>query len=185
MAAKNLRKTPEYTSVSPLNSNAIVSNTNFDKMMKVLTYQRCMNCHPNDNIPKQGDTSHPHYFNITGGENDHGFQAIQCHSCHQSENNDYSGVPGAPHWALAPASMAWEGFTRTEIAERILDTSLNGGKNHEELVKHMTEDELVLWAWEPGIDANGLKREIPPVSKAAFKDAVKQWFAAGAIIPSE
>lgn len=162
-----------------------VSDAAFHAMMDVLTHQRCLNCHPNDNIPKQGDNSHPHYFGMTGGEDDQGFQATNCNTCHQSENNRYSGVPGAPHWALAPASMAWEGLTRTAIAKKLLNTDTNGGKSHEELVKHMTEDELVLWAWKPGIDANGKQRELPPVSESEFKEAVEQWFADGAVIPSK
>lgn len=161
------------------------SNEAFDKMMDVLTHQRCMNCHPNDNIPKQGNDSRPHYFGMSRGENDHGFQATKCATCHQSENNAYSGVPGAPHWGLAPASMGWEGLSRTEIAKRMLNTKTNGGKNHQELVKHMTEDELVLWAWKPGVDANGKQREIPPVSEEDFKTAVELWFSNGAVVPPE
>src|SRR5680860_831652 len=175
----------EYVQIVYEQGDPQTSNEAFDKMMDVLTHQRCMNCHPNDNIPKQGDDSHPHYFGMAGGENDHGFQATKCATCHQSENNAYSGVPGAPHWALAPASMAWEGLSRTEIAERVLDTETNGGKNHEELVKHMTEDALVLWAWNPGVNANGNPREKPPVSEEEFKTAVRQWFANGAVIPIE
>ena len=152
-------------------------------MMNVLTHQRCVNCHPNDHIPKQGDDSHPHYFDMARGENDHGFEATNCNTCHQSENNVNSGVPGAPHWGLAPASMAWEGLTRTELAERLLDKTTNGNRSHAALVKHMTEDELVLWAWEPGVDADGDPRTLPPVSKEDFKNAVENWFANGAVIP--
>ena len=87
-----------------------LSNQNdddFNTMMNVLTHQRCVNCHPNYHIPKQGDDSHPHYFDMARGEDDHGFEATNCNTCHQSENNVNSGVPGAPHWALAPASMAF------------------------------------------------------------------------------
>jgi len=157
----------------------------FNKMMDVLTHQRCMNCHPSDDIPKQGDESHPHYFGMARGEDDHGFEATTCNTCHQSENNMNSGVPGAPHWALAPASMAWEGLTRAEIAERLLDKSMNGNRSHEDLIKHMTQDDLVLWAWEPGVDADGQPRTLPPVSKDDFKKAVENWFANGALIPSK
>ena len=153
--------------------------------MDVLVHQRCMNCHPTDNIPKQGDDRHPHYFGLAGGEDDEGFAATNCNTCHQSENNVYSGVPGAPHWALAPASMGWEGLTRAQIAERMLDKTMNGNRTHEELVEHMTADELVLWAWEPGIDANGKERELPPVSKEDFKVAVRYWFDNGAEIPTK
>ncbi|WP_430427618.1 hypothetical protein [Maribacter litoralis] len=160
-------------------------NEDFNKMMDVLTHQRCMNCHPSDHIPKQGDESHPHYFGMARGEDDHGFETTTCNTCHQSENNMNSGVPGAPHWALAPASMAWEGLSRTEIAERLLDKSMNGNRSHEDLIKHMTEDDLVLWAWEPGVDADGEQRTLPPVSKEDFKIAVENWFANGAVIPSK
>ncbi|MGB6152175.1 MAG: hypothetical protein WBG48_09295 [Pricia sp.] len=175
----------EYIPILTEKDTGRKTDVNYTTMMDVLTHQRCMNCHPNDNVPKQGDESHPHNFGVAGGENDHGFQATKCATCHQSENNAYSGVPGAPHWGLAPASMGWEGLSRNEIAENMLNVETNGGKNHEELVKHMTEDALVLWAWNPGVDAKGKVREIPPVSETEFKAAVKAWFAHGAVIPSE
>lgn len=185
LAATNGPITSDYVSVISSKTRTISSDEAFDKMMDVVTHQRCMNCHPNDNIPKQGNESHPHYFDIERGEEDMGFEATTCITCHQSENNPYSGVPGAPHWALAPAVMGWEGLSRTEIAERMLNKETNGGKNHEELITHMTEDDLVLWAWEPGVDANGKDRTPPPVSKEEFKIAVKKWFEDGAIIPSK
>jgi hypothetical protein len=161
------------------------SEESYNMMMDVLTHQRCMNCHPNDNIPKQGNDRHPHYFGMARGEDDKGFQATNCNTCHNSENNRYSGVPGAPHWSLAPARMGWEGLTRSQIAERLLDKNANGQRSFDELVKHMTEDDLVLWAWTPGIDANGQEREIPPVSKEEFKNAVEYWFDNGAVIPTK
>jgi hypothetical protein len=81
--------------------------------------------------------------------------------------------------------MAWEGLSRTEIARSMLNPENNGGKTLEETVKHMTEDELVLWAFEPGVDDEGIPRETPPVSKEAFISAVKAWAAAGAVIPED
>ncbi len=161
------------------------SEENFDKMMAVLMHKRCVNCHPNDNIPKQGEDSHPHYFGMARGEGNLGYQATTCNTCHQSENNDYSGVPGAPEWSLAPESMKWEGLTRTEIAESMLDPKRNGGRTHHEVMEHLTEHELVLWAWEPGIDAAGNPRELPPVPVDEYIEAVKAWFEEGAVIPAE
>jgi hypothetical protein len=79
--------------------------------------------------------------------------------------------------------MAWQGLTRQEIAEVILNPAKNGGKNHKSIIKHLTEDDLVLWAWNPGVNASGIKREKPSVTEKEFKKAVKQWFADGAIIP--
>ena len=163
-----------------------VSNeTTFHQLMDVLTHPRCMNCHPTDNLPKQGMERQPHHFDMARGADDHGFEATQCHTCHQKENNPYSGVPGAPHWGLAPASMGWQGLTRIEIAERLLNTETNGGKNHEALVEHLTKDALVLWAWNPGVDANGVEREKPPLSKEEYIAVVEKWFADGAVIPTK
>ncbi len=175
----------DYEIVQADKKGEVTSDDSYNKMMDVLTHQRCMNCHPSDHIPKQGDASHPHHFGMARGEDDHGFEATSCNTCHQSENNLNSGVPGAPHWALAPASMAWEGLTREQIATRLLDKRTNGNRSHQELIEHMTEDDLVLWAWEPGVDADGETRTIPPVSKEEFKKAVENWFADGAIIPSK
>ncbi len=173
----------ETSMVSTNTSTAIANEANFKKMMDVLTHQRCMNCHPSDNIPKQGEDSHPHYFGMARGEGNLGFEATNCNTCHQHENNDFSGVPGAPEWSLAPASMKWEGLTRAEIAASMLDPKRNGGRDHEHLIEHLTEHALVLWAWEPGIDAAGNPREKPPVPVEEYKKAVKEWFENGAVIP--
>ncbi len=157
----------------------------FSKMMKVLTHKRCVNCHPSGNRPRQGEDSHYHNFNVLRGADNHGVAALRCESCHADENNDFSGVPGAPEWSLAPLEMAWEGLSRVEIAKSMLDPKINGGRSLEETVKHLTEHELVLWAWEPGVDAEGNPREKPPVSKEEYIKAVKEWAAAGAIIPEK
>jgi len=84
----------------------------FDVMMQVLTHKRCVNCHPSVDRPRQGEDCYIHNFNIQRGEDGHGMVSVQCSTCHHDENNDYSGVPGAPHWHLAPKSMAWEGLNR-------------------------------------------------------------------------
>ncbi len=183
--ASNLNNSPVYVPVSKEITSSKNNNDNYTKMMDVLMSPRCVNCHPNDNIPKQGDDAHPHYFGMSRGENNLGYQATKCTTCHQSENNNYSGVPGAPEWSLAPESMKWEGLTRNEIAESMLDPKRNGGRNHEELMHHLTEHELVLWAWEPGVRADGTKRNPPPVPVDEYIIAVKQWFKDGAVIPSD
>jgi hypothetical protein len=185
LASNYSKSTSEYSSLDEKAINISENKNNFTKMMDVLTHPRCMNCHPSDNVPKQGQDGHPHYFGMEGGENDQGFVATKCTTCHQTENNNYSGVPGAPHWGLAPQSMSWKGLTRKEIASVILDKNKNGGKNLNAVEKHLTEDELVLWAWNPGIDAAGNKREKPPISEEEFKKVVKEWIADGAIIPED
>ncbi len=157
----------------------------FDLMMDVLTHKRCVNCHPSGDAPRQGEDSHLHNFGIVRGEDNHGLVGYTCNTCHQDENNDFSGVPGAPHWAVAPIEMAWEGKSRVEIARQMMDPKRNGGRTAEEIMEHLTEHELVLWAWDPGIDAAGNSREKPPVPKDEYIAAVKEWIENGAIIPEE
>lgn len=155
------------------NENIIV----FNKMMDVLTHPRCLNCHPSDNVPKQGEDSHPHLFGITRADEG------KCGTCHQPSNNELSGVPGVAEWALAPASMAWEGLSRVEIAESMMNRENNGNRSPEDIMHHLTEHHLVLWAWEPGVGVDGNLRETPPVSKEEYIKAVKKWIELGAVIP--
>jgi len=159
--------------------------TPFDIMMNVLTHKRCVNCHPADNHPRQGEDMHLHNFAVQRGEDNHGTAAMKCETCHQHENNDFSGVPGAPEWSLAPIQMQWAGLSRTEIAQSMLNKENNGNRSLHDIVEHLTEHALVLWAWEPGIDAEGNPRETPPVPLDEYIEAVKAWAEAGAIIPEE
>ncbi len=155
----------------------------FDQLMRVLTHRRCINCHPAGDRPHQGEDSHLHRFGVQRGADGFGPAALTCGTCHQAENNDFSGVPGAPHWHLAPRSMAWEGLNRYEIARSILDPAKNGGRNPAEIEQHLTTDPLVLWVFEPGVDHEEKAREKPPVSREDYLAAVKAWFAAGTPIP--
>jgi len=175
----------EAETSTPKAEKSEAEGTPFDKMMAVLTHKRCVNCHPSSDYPRQGEDSHLHNFGVQRGEDNHGMPALRCESCHQEENNNFSGVPGAPAWSLAPRSMAWQGLSRVEIAKSMLDPEKNGGRTLEETVHHLTEHELVLWAWEPGVDASGNPREKPPVPKDEYIEAVKAWAEAGAKIPNE
>ena len=183
-----LRSNPNFESEEILieksiqGENTTESAIAFNKMMDVLTHQRCVNCHPSDNVPKQAEDRHPHKFGISRA-NIAG--ATTCKTCHQSSNNLYSGVPGAPDWALAPHAMRWEGLTRVEIAQSMMDPTRNGNRTAEDIMHHLTEHELVLWAWEPGVDSEGNPRELPPVSKEEYIAAVKEWIELGAVIPEE
>ena len=173
------------TDAIDLEPEAIEFNTDFDKMMSVVMHPRCMNCHPSGDRPAQGEDSHEHYFEVQRGEDDRGVAANRCETCHLSENNDLAGVPGAPHWQLAPRSMGWQGLNRLEVSASMLDLSKNGGKSLEAIRKHLTEDALVLWAFNPGVDAAGLARELPPISKEEFIEAVNTWVGDGGSIPTE
>lgn len=155
----------------------------FDRMMDVVAHRRCLNCHPSGDHPRQGEDRRVHRFGVQRGPDGHGTAALRCSTCHQDRNHDHSGVPGAPHWHLAPRSMGWEGLGRVEIARAMLDPERNGGRTFEEIERHLTGDALVLWAFEPGVDHEGRPREAPPVSEEHFVAAVRSWFAAGAPLP--
>lgn len=152
----------------------------FDTVMSVLTHPRCINCHPSDDRPRQKDEQIMHILNVTRGEENHGGPVQTCETCHHQENNPYSRVPGAPHWGLAPKSMGWLGLSEREIALSLIDPEKNGDRTFEELLHHLSEDPLVLWAWEAGEG-----RTPPPVTHAEFVQAVEAWLEAGAPIPAE
>lgn len=152
----------------------------YEIVMSVLTSPRCLNCHPTDDQPRQRDEQILHILNVERGEDNHGGPVQTCSTCHHEENNAYSNVPGAPHWGLAPKSMGWLGLSDAEIAQTLLDPEKNGGRSHDDLLHHMSNDALVLWAWDAGEG-----RTAPPVPHDQFIEALEAWFAAGAPIPSE
>ena len=122
----------------------------FEEVGKVLQHPRCMNCHPAGERPRQTDLRRLHQPLVVRGKDGHGAPGMACSTCHGGANFDPSRVPGNPHWALAPASMAWEGRTLGEICAQLKDPQRNGGRDIAAIIKHATSDSLVLWAWQPG-----------------------------------
>jgi hypothetical protein len=43
---------------------------------------------------------------------------------------------------------------------------------------------LVAWAWQPGTDAQGRARSVPPVDYARFMQAATTWVEGGAQCPA-
>jgi hypothetical protein len=151
----------------------------FREAGKVIASPRCLNCHPATDRPTQTDRMTPHQPIVLRGPDGKGVPGgLRCYSCHQRENFAGSGAPGNPRWAVAPASMAWQGRTLGEICEQIKDPKRNGGHDLAEIVHHMSEDKLVGWAWNPGgnrLPAPGTQRE--------FGELIKAWAASGAMCP--
>ena len=103
---------------------------------------------------------------------------MRCTTCHSTANFDPGRVPGAPHWRLAPSKMAWEGLTLTELCEQTKDPERNGGRTLDEVLEHMSEDELVGWGWSPGAD-----REPVPGTQEVFGELIAAWIKTGAACP--
>jgi hypothetical protein len=58
----------------------------FVEISRVLTHPRCVNCHPADETPRQGDKLAFHDPPVVRGANDLGVPALPCTSCHQGRN---------------------------------------------------------------------------------------------------
>lgn len=151
----------------------------FAPVAAVLRDPRCMNCHPRDDRPRQGDDRHVHQMNIVRGEDNLGFVNARCTACHRDENNKHAGVPGAPNWHLAPLTMGWQGLDDAALCKTLTDTSANGGKDIAALVEHMKSDKLVLWGWEPGG-----KRKPVATPHAEFVKQLEAWKVAGGPCPA-
>lgn len=153
----------------------------FVDIAKVLTHPRCLNCHPRDDRPRQGNAgaTRLHQMNVQRGPDGNGMAAQKCVACHGEANNRASNAPGAPHWHLAPLSMVWEGLSIGELCRILKDPSKNGNRSPADLLKHMAEDPLVRWGWEPGG-----KREPIPIAHAEFVKLVAYWVQSGAQCPA-
>lgn len=165
---------PTTVAVAP---DAARSTAAFLKIAAVLRHPRCINCHTVTDFPRQGDAGRPHAMRVKRGPENHGTAALKCLSCHRDANQP-SGVPGAPHWALAPLAMGWEGLDDHQLAEALKDRVKNGDRDFEKLYQHMARDPLVAWAWTPGAT-----RAAPPVSHEEFARLVREWIDTGAASP--
>lgn len=149
----------------------------FNEMAKVITHPRCTNCHPATERPLQGDTQRPHMPYVVRGKDGHGAPGLRCESCHGTDGN-YGRVPGAPHWHLAPAEMAWVGKTIPEICAQLKDPERNGGKTMDAMHDHMANDKLVAYGWNPPAHL-----EPAPGSQQMLGDLFRAWVDAGAHCP--
>jgi hypothetical protein len=150
----------------------------FDEAMRVIASPRCMNCHPVDNHPTQTDIMRAHEPMVVRGPDGGGAATMRCATCHHGENDLSSGVPGDPHWALAPIEMGWQGRSPGEICRQIQDPA-RGGMSRAELLHHMAEDELVGWAWRPGG-----ARAPAPGTQEQFGALIAAWLETGGACPS-
>jgi hypothetical protein len=154
----------------------------FEEMLQVIEHPRCLNCHPVDNSPRQGDDMALHQPPVVRGEADFGAPGMRCTTCHAAENVAYEtaegSIPGHSPWQLAPISMGWIGLNGAEICAQIKDPERNGNRTLADLHEHNAEDGLVGWGWEPG---DG--REPAPGSQEIFGQLTQAWIDTGAACP--
>ncbi len=152
----------------------------FDQMAKVLTHPRCVNCHPADDTPRQGNDHLIHDPPVLRGTANRGVVGMQCVTCHQDHNAELARIPGAPGWHLAPVEMAWLGKTPAQICAQLKDPARNGGRTLAQIQDHLAHDPLVGWGWNPGAG-----REPAPGTQAELGAITQQWIDTGAACPEE
>jgi len=160
--------------------------TAFETVRAVLQDPRCQNCHPAGDAPLQGDEGRVHDQFVQRGPDGRGLPGEQCSTCHGKSNLPDSYGPRQPpgvstEWHLPPAEMkmVFVGMSSRALCEQLKDPARNGHKDLAELVKHVSSDPLVLWAWSPG-----LGRRPVPISHADFAAAFRRWTDAGAPCPT-
>jgi len=162
-------------------ATAAAGEAAFATVYRVLQHPRCVNCHPQDRLPRQGDDGRPHGQFVTGGESGKGVLTMKCSTCHGDRNAvDAHAPPGAPNWHLPAASMplVFEGRSAAQLAVQLADRAQNGGRSTTQLLEHVTHDPLVLWGWSPG-----LGRTPVSVPHPEFVAAMQTWLAAGCPVP--
>lgn len=175
LAADALKDVTAFDSIA---SPEARSRALFVESTKVLLHPRCSNCHPSVDTPLQGMDQHEHFPKVTRGPTNEGVVGMQCTTCHQTENQPHIRVPGAPKWHLAPREMAWVGRTPAELCAQLKDPTRNGARSLEAVLEHVTHDELVAWAWNPGAG-----REPAPGSQRQFGALIAAWIQTGAHCP--
>ncbi|MGF1542894.1 MAG: Isoquinoline 1-oxidoreductase subunit [Parvularculaceae bacterium] len=155
----------------------------FTEMFKVISSPRCMNCHPRDDAPRQGDLMAAHQPPVARGPAGLGLPGMECGTCHGEANVAFvtsdGSIPGHQPWALAPKSMGWIGLQAPAVCAQLKDQERNGGRDLAAVHEHMAEDGLVGWAWDPGEG-----RAPAPGSQAVFGELTQAWIDAGAHCPA-
>jgi hypothetical protein len=161
--------------------DADASREAFLQVYKVFTSPRCQNCHPSGDAPLQGDDSHVHLQNVKRGADGHGVYGMRCDTCHQAANLTGEHMPpGNPKWSLPSPNhkMVFVGRSPAQLCIQLKDPKQTGGRSLQQLLEHVSSDDLVGWAWDPGAGRNP-----PPLARAETITQMKTWIDGGAACP--
>ena len=131
--------------------------------------------------PLQGDDGHVHTQNVKRGPGGRGLYGMKCHTCHQDANTPGLHMPpGNPKWSLPPANvkMVIQGETAGQFCRQLKDSAQNGRRTVDQILEHVSKDDLVGWAWD-----SGEGRTLPPLTRAEFVATMKKWADNGAACP--
>jgi hypothetical protein len=150
----------------------------FHEAGKVFQHPRCQNCHSGDERARQSDEGRPHQPAVRRGVDGLGAPGLRCPACHGDANYDAVGMPGVAGWNLAPSAMGLRGRSLAAICEQLKDAGRNGSRSLDDVVTHVTNDPLVMWAWTPGTG-----RRPAPGTHATFVALMQAWADTGAACP--
>jgi len=153
----------------------------FLQVYRVFTSPRCQNCHPPGDAPLQGDDSHVDLQDVKRGKDGHGEYGMRCDTCHQSTTLPGEHMPlGNPKWSLPSPDhkMVFVGRSPAELCRQLKDPKQTGGRSLQQLLEHVSNDDLVGWAWDPGD-----RRTPPPLSRAETVAQMKIWSEGGGDCP--
>lgn len=157
----------------------------FEVVRSVLQHPRCQNCHPQGDVPLQGDQGVLHTQNVQRGPEGKGMPGEECTTCHGPGNPPASyglhippGVPNGWHMPGPDHKLVFVGVAPGPLCEAVRDPNRNGGMKTEALEKHI-EDPLVTWGWTPGRGRTAI-----PVPREQFKKAWNDWLHAGSPCPT-
>ncbi len=179
-AAAPLKSAADFTSIQDPATRSLAL---FAEAGKVIESPRCMNCHPVQRAPTQGDDRHPPDPPMVGGQGGHGPMGMPCSFLPRSGQRPDLG---AGHQVDPRRSEMGAGPGRDGLAGQVAGRDLrpdqgsarNGGKSLAQLHHHMAEDHLVGWAWNPG------EGRVPaPGTQARFGELVRAWIDTGAKCP--
>ena len=161
--------------------DASASREAFLQVYKVFRSPRCQNCHPAGDSPLQGDDSHVHLQDVKRGKDGLGVYGMRCNTCHQTSNLSGEHMPPGNPKCFLPSlehKMIIVGRSPGELCRQLKDPKQTGGRSLQQLLEHVSSDDLVGWAWDPGAG-----RTPPPLSRAETVAQMKNWIAGGAACP--
>jgi hypothetical protein len=171
---EHLRPVSDFDAIADTRARSVAL---FEEAGRVIQSPRCLNCHPVTDQPTQTDAMRAHVPWVSRGADGRGEPSMRCETCHNEANFAASGVPGSPNWHLAPIEMGWQGQSLGDICRQLLDPE-RSHMTREELARHMSDDPLVGWAWNPG---GG--RTPAPGTHEAFGALVVAWLDTGGECP--
>jgi len=171
---------------APASDDRAAAIAAFATVRQVLQHPRCQNCHIPGDAPLQFDAGLPHQMSVVRGESGIGAPGLPWSTCHEAANPPASfgphAPPGAPGWRLPPPEqkMVFINVPAAELCATIKNPQKNGGKDFDALIRHVAEDQLVGWGWNPGGN-----RAPVPVPRAELVAKFRQWAAAGGPCPGD